>query len=228
MTKRHLTMCLAALCGLLMPAGQCLGAGGGLQAGSQLPNLLLEAKIRNLPVQAEAPRSGWIVYIFSPASAASQKNAASAEQLASSLPSDWAFLSVADEDAGVPGFLEKFHLTSPVLFQISKPTLALYAASKTPRTYVLDKDWKLLEVLDGPFQGAVAKKLSTRLKIDVTQAGAKSSPSAPAATGRQSGLSASNLCLDRQQRTYSSGARANALGFKFVCAVTGGAWRASS
>jgi len=228
MTKKHLTMCLAAWCGLIVPAGQCLGATATPKVGSQLPNLLLEAKIRNLPVQAEAPRNGWIVYIFSPSSAAAQKNAASAEQLAGSLPSDWSFLSVADADNGLPGFLEKFHVTSPVLFQLSTKTLALYAGSKTPRTYILDKDWKLVEVLDGPFDGAVAKKLSTRLKVDVKQTPAKGSPAAPAAAERPSGLSADNLCLDRQQRTYSSGARANAFGFRFVCAMTGGAWRASS
>jgi hypothetical protein len=230
MRRQTLKVLLLSSACMLIPA-LGLGASGpaGLETGSRLPNLLLEARVRNLPVDVAAPSRGWVVYFFSPESAASQENGRRAERLASGLPSEWTLLAVAGEDEGLDAFLQSLHVTSPVLSQISRESLARYRFSKTPRIYILDAGWKLVEVLDGPFQGKSAKKLSARLNIPVALFAPQGAPhksessTGPNATSQRVGKFPRDTCLDRQQRPYSSGAKANAFGLTFLCG-TGGAW----
>jgi len=208
---------------LLLALGLALmdrGAGGGgirPDPGSRLPNLLALSQLRNAPVGAPAPKEGWIVYTFSPRSPKCEKNQEHVEELARSLPDSWALLAVATEPQDLPAFLERLHVTVPVLTQIPPKALSPYRIVSTPRTYVLDKDWTLIEVLDGPFEGRVAKKLAERFPSagspapghDLAPPGGKPLPS--------------SLCRDRQQYPYSRGAAAEALGVKLRCGE-GGVW----
>jgi hypothetical protein len=193
------------------------------EIGSPLPSLLAEARMRNAPVEVAPPQGGWVVYAFSPASPASEKNSRSVEKLARALPPDWQLLAVATEPHGAQDFVERLHVTIPVLTQVAEKAVEAYRITSTPRTYVLDKDWKLLEILDGPYEGEVAKKLAARFKVALpaAAAGPDASRGQPPSAGPPS--SARNLCLDRQQNVYSRGAKAEVLGWKFQCGP-GGVW----
>jgi len=179
--------------------------------------------MRNAPVEVAPPQGGWVVYAFSPASPASEKNCRSVEKLARALPPDWLLLAVATEPHGVQDFVERLHVTVPVLTQVAEKALEGYWITSTPRTYVLDKNWKLLEILDGPYEGEVAKKLAARFKVALPAAatGADAGRGQPPHAGPANG--ARNLCLDRQQYVYSRGAKAEVLGWKFQCGP-GGVW----
>ena len=81
---------------------------------------------------------------------------------------------------------------------------------------------KVSRVLDGPYQGEVAKKLATRFKVALPAvaavvAGSDAGRAAPPPKG------APNLCLDHQQLGYSRGAKADVLGLKLQCGP-GGVW----
>src|SRR5689334_22214143 len=132
------------------------------EIGKRLPSVLAEARMRNAPVGEPPAKEGWVVYAFSPLAAASDTNQKHVEELARSLPAGWTLLAVATEAQGVPAFCERLRVRVPVLTQVPAATLKAYKATAAPRTYVLDKDWKLLEVLDGPFEGKVAEKLTAR------------------------------------------------------------------
>jgi len=202
--------------------GFAAGAGGsGPAVGAQLPNLVKRAQLRNAPVHEPVPTEGWVVYAFAPSSPASEKNNRNVEALAQALPRGWTLLTLAMEPTGAGAFVERLHVTVPVLTTVPASTLAAYPIGKAPRTFILDKDWKLLEVLDGPFEGKVAAKLASRFKVKLPPA---HQLSGPAAEGRKW---PSGLCLDRQQRPFSRGAVAEGLGLKFEC-VGGGLWRATS
>ncbi len=204
--------------GLGLSLSWACGAAGNPGIGSPLPSLLAEARMRNAPVEVAPPQGGWVVYAFSPASPASEKNSSSVEKLAKSLPPDWVLLAVATEAHGVQDFVDRLHVTVPVLTQVAEKALESYRVTSTPRTYLLDKDWKLLEVLDGPYQGEVARKLAARFKVALPAAAAKGV--GPGATPPHA---AQKLCLDRQQLGYSPGAKADALGLKIQCGP-GGVW----
>jgi hypothetical protein len=196
------------------------GAGGrGISPGkgTKLPNLLAMAHMRNAPVGAPPAQDGWILYAFSPLSPKSEKNQARVEKLARSLPDSWVLLAVAAESQGVPAFVERHHVTVPVLTQIPAKVLSPYKIVSTPRTYILDKDWKLIEVLEGPFEGRIAKKLAERFP----PAGKQAPAPAPAPPGGKP--LPSSLCRDRQQGLYSRGADAEVLGLKMHCGE-GGFW----
>lgn len=182
--------------------------------GTRLPSVLTQARMRNAPVGEPPATGGWIVYAFSPLSPKSDANQKHVEELARSLPHDWVLLSIATEADGARAFCERLHVTVPVLTQIPAATLKAYKVNSTPRTYVLDQDWKLLEVLDGPFQGKVAEKLAARFKTTKTGAGPQGAPSS-------GGPSSPNLCRDRQQYPYSRGSKADALGMKLRCGTEG-------
>jgi len=193
------------------------GSASGIpEIGSPLPSLLAEARMRNAPVDVAPPQGGWVVYAFSPAAPVSEKNNPSVEKLAKSLPPDWVLLSVATEPHGVQDFVDRLHVTVPVLTQVAEKALESYRITSTPRTYVLDKDWKLLEILDGPYQGEVAKKLAARFKVALPVTAAVTAGAAPP-------KGTPNLCLDRQQLGYSRGAKADVLGLKLQCGP-GGVW----
>ena len=172
--------------------------------------------MRNAPVGVQAPRTGWVVYVFSPQSPVSEENSGRAQAVAESLPSDWAFLAVAMEE-GLPAFLERVKMTAPVISQVPSETLAAYRVTTIPRTYILDRNWKLLEVLDGAFQGEVADRLASRLKVKIT----RSSDSGP--TAQQDQNRPGSMCLDNEQRPYSRGSKADVLGLTFRCGP-GGIW----
>jgi hypothetical protein len=220
-TRRKI-LCLALL-GAALGFGLS-GAGGSAsgrpEIGSALPSLLAEARMRNAPVGVAAPQGGWVIYAFSPMSPASEKNHPSVEKLARALPPGWQFLAVATEPQRAQDFIERLHVTIPVLTQVAEKALEGYRITSTPRTYLLDKDWKLLEILDGPYEGEVAKKLSARFKVTLP-AGAEAGRGQLPGTGPANG--ARNLCLDRQQYGYSRGAKAEVLGWKFQCGP-GGVW----
>lgn len=182
--------------------------------GKPLPSVLAGARMRNAPVGEPPAQEGWIVYAFSPLSPKSEANQKHAEELARSLPGGWVLLALSTETEGVSAFCQRLHVTVPVLTQVPTATLKAYKATATPRTYVLDKDWKLLEVLDGPFEGKVAEKLAARFK---TRPSGETSP-----TNRPAGgPSSPNLCRDRQQNPYSRGSKADALGVKLRCGTEG-------
>ena len=185
--------------------------------GTQLPNLLTVAHMRNAPVGAPPAKDGWVLYVFSPLSPKSEKNQARVEELARNLPGTWVLLAVSAEPQGVPAFVERHHVTVPLLTQVPAKILSPYQAVSTPRTYILDKDWKLIEVLDGPFEGRVAKKLAERFP----PAGKQAPAPAPAPPGGKP--LPSSLCRDRQQYPYSRGADAEVLGMKMRCGE-GGFW----
>jgi hypothetical protein len=197
----------------LVPASQpVIGDTGRPAVGSRLPSVLTQARLRNAPVGEPPAQSGWIVYAFSPLSPKSEANQKRVEELARSLPSGWVLLAVSTEIEGVSAFAERLRVRVPVLTQVPAATLKAYKVTSTPRTYVLDQDWKLLEVLDGPFEGKVAKKLAARFK--------PSNPS-PREDQPAGGPGSPNLCRDRQQNPYSRGSRADALGVKLQCGPEG-------
>ncbi|HEX4962052.1 MAG TPA: hypothetical protein VF173_14535 [Thermoanaerobaculia bacterium] len=216
--------------GLLLVLGILLGAGGSAAArprgdaastpklGSKLPSVLDEARLRNAPVDAPPPQGGWVVYVFSPGAAVSDRNQSRVEELARALPPEWALLAVATEAQGAPAFLERLPVTVPLLTQVPEAAMAAYHVTRVPRTYVLDKEWTLLAVLDGPYQGDVAKKLDARFKVALPAA-----PPPPPEAREARPPGPHNLCLDRKQNGYSRGAKAEALGRKLQCGP-GGVW----
>jgi hypothetical protein len=190
----------------------------GPEIGTRLPSVLAEARMRNAPVGEPPAEGGWIVYVFSPLSPKSEANQKHVEELARSLPSDWVLLAVATEAEGARAFCERLHVTVPVLTQMPAATLKAYKISAAPgstlRTYLLDKDWRLLEVLEGPYRGKVAEKLAARFKT-------RPSSEAPPMERPAGGPSSPNLCRDRQQSPYSRGSKADALGVKLRCGPEG-------
>jgi hypothetical protein len=189
----------------------------GLEIGTRLPSVLAGARMRNAPVGEPAPQGGWIVYAFSPLSPESERNQGRVEELARTLPRDWALLAMATDAQGVPAFCERLHVTVPVLTQVPAADLAAYRITGTPRTYVLDRDWKLLEVLDGPFEGEVAETLAARFP-----AGPGSGKAPDLAAGPPGGKPLPRgLCRDRHQGLYSRGSRADALGVQLQCGAEG-------
>ncbi|HEX6861745.1 MAG TPA: hypothetical protein VF414_02960, partial [Thermoanaerobaculia bacterium] len=106
-----------------------------------------------------------MVYVFAPSCTACASDSSSIEALAAALPADWALLSVATEQEGLSSYLERLHLTVPVLDQVPADALAEYRIASLPRTYILSSDWELLEVLDGAWQGEVAESLGNRFKV---------------------------------------------------------------
>jgi hypothetical protein len=186
----------------------------GAEIGSRLPNVLQQARLRNAPVGVKAPLGGWVIYVFSPAGCLQcEESSRRIEALARALPPDWALLSIATEEEGLPSFVERMGVTVPVLTQVPKSTLARYRLTSTPRTYILDKDWELLDVLDGPVQGQVAEKLAARFAVSLE----------PLAQERPKQPARSRLCLDKQRYEYSRGAKADALGMRVQCEA-GGVW----
>ncbi len=186
----------------------------GPEIGKRLPSVLAEARMRNAPVGEPPAKDGWIVYAFSPLSPASDANQKRVEELARSLPPGWVLLALSPETDGVSAFVERLGVTVPVLTQVPAATLKAYKVTGTPRTYVLDKDWKLLEILDGPFQGKVAEKLAARFKT-------KPSNTAPQVERPAGGPDSPNLCRDGQQHPYSRGSKADALGLQLRCGPEG-------
>jgi hypothetical protein len=181
--------------------------------GTRLPSVLAGARMRNAPVDEPPAKEGWIVHAFSPLSPKSEANQKRVEDLARSLPRGWVLLTVSMETEGVSAFVERLHVTVPVLTQLPKATLNAYKIGSTPRTYVFDKDWKLLEVLEGPFEGKVAEKLAARFKTRPS--------AAPRGDQPAGGPRSPNLCRDRQQNPYSRGSKADALGVKLRCGLEG-------
>jgi hypothetical protein len=199
---------LALLLALLLPTAT------PLKPGSQLPNLLVGSSLRNAPVDAPAPR-GWVVYVARPDCRACEKTLGEAAGLASSLSPEWAFLvAVPGKPEEVEPFLAGHRLTLPVVTQIQAPTLAAYRISREPAVYVLDRDWRLVEVKTGPLDHRRALALASRLKVDLKALAASPKP----ATTRPG-----SLCLDQRQAPYSRGAKADALGLRFRCGP-GGIW----
>jgi hypothetical protein len=196
-------------------------ASGRLSIGVRLPSVVERAQMRNAPVQEPAPSEGWIIYAFAPTSITSEQNSRNVEALAQALPQGWTLLSVTTEAQQAPAFVERLHVTVPVLTRVPAATLAAYRISKTPRTFILDKDWKLLAVLDGAFEGRVAAKLGSRFKVKLPSAHLPSGPSAEIKKWPP------GLCMDRQQHPYSPGAVAEILGRKFEC-KSGGLWLPAS
>lgn len=187
----------------------------GPEIGSRLPSLVSEARLRNAPVGAPAPGNGWLVYFFSPGSSASKDNSARVEALARSLPAGWAFLAVATEEEGLAAFLDRLRVTVPVATQIPRESLAAYQVTAVPRTYVLDRDWKLVEVLDGAYDGEAVDRLQALLKVPV--------PSPAQETAAPSPQFPPGVCLDGDQAPYSRGAKADVFGQVFQCGA-GGLW----
>jgi hypothetical protein len=223
-----LLLALALVSIVLLGYGTGNDARGRLPAiGSRLPNVLPRALMRNAPVNAPPPQKGWIVYVFSPGSAASRRNSGNVEQLAHTMPADWAFLAVATEENGLEEFLKQHRVTVPVLTQVPVGSLAAYGIQSTPRTYILDRDWKLLEVLGGELKGKTASRLAARIGIPLPRSGEGSEGPRPAPNQPDGGSKLRNLCLDGEQRPYSRGAEADALGLKFRCQA-GGVWAAAA
>lgn len=190
---------------------------GTPETGTRLPSVLTGARLRNAPVGEPPAREGWIVYAFSPLSPKSEANQKRVEELARSLPRGWVLLAVSLETEGVSAFVERLHVKVPVLTQVPKAALTAYRVTSTPRTYVLGKDWKLLEILDGPFEGKVAEKLAARFKT--SQAGKRAGAAQSVPPGGTP--PPPNLCRDGRQDLYSRGADADALGMKLRCGMEG-------
>jgi hypothetical protein len=191
--------------------------------GSQLPSLLGKGKLRNAPIGVPAPTAGWVIYAFSPTCAGCAGNTHDVELLARSLPQDWQLLSVSTADADLVEYLHETNMKVPVIGYLPAANLAEYRAANVPRTYVLDSDWKLLEVLDGPFTGRTAKRLSERFgtafephegdgRVAPTTGAQQDGPKPPA-----------SACLDHRQSPYSAGATAEAMGLSLRCGA-GGWW----
>lgn len=221
--RNHLLLVLLGAGLIVGLPGTGASAAGIPQIGSPLPSLLAEARMRNAPVEVAPPQMGWVIYAFSPASTSSEKNIRSVEKLARALPPDWMLLAVATEPHGVQELIDRLHVTFPVLTQVAERALAGYHITGTPRTYVLDKDWKLLETLDGPYEGEVARKLAARFKVALSAVAAGPDAGQGPSQGAGPAGGAHNLCLDRQQNVYSRGAKADVVGWKFQCGP-GGVW----
>jgi hypothetical protein len=195
------------------------------KVGTRLPSVLQEARMRNAPVGVAAPKGGWVVYVFAPGSAVADRNQAKVEALAGSLPADWILLSVATSAKEVPAFLEGQAVTIPVLTQVPEKVLAAYGgAGGGPRVYILDKDWKLLELLEGPLEGKVAKRLADRFKVTWKPGAERRAVASAAGEGEKRPPS---MCRDAKQQEYSPGAKADALGLVLRCGM-GGMWAAGS
>ncbi|HEX6899441.1 MAG TPA: hypothetical protein VF789_07005 [Thermoanaerobaculia bacterium] len=180
--------------------------------------------MRNAPVGVAAPRGGWVVYVFAPGSAVAERNQGKVESLSRALPADWVLLSVATDAKAVPAFLERVAVTVPVLTQVPAEVLTAYgAAGGGLRVYILDKDWKLLEALEGPIEGKVAKRLADRFKVTWKPS---SEPAAPAPAAG-AGDKRPSMCRDAEQHEYSPGAKADALGLEIRCGM-GGMWAPAS
>jgi hypothetical protein len=146
-----------------------------------------------------------------------EENSSRVETLARALPPGWLLLGVAVEDEGLADFLDRLHVTIPVAAQVDQAALAAYHVDATPRTYILDQNWRLLEVLDGPFETEATKSLEERFHTHLALDGASATPrEGPDLRGK-------GLCFDHQQHPYSPGAKAAALGLPIRCGA-GGAW----
>jgi len=192
-----------------------------LRPGSQLPNLLQVGRLRNAPVARPAPKSGWVLYVFSPSSPLCASNAPAVATLANSLPEDWVLLSVAMDNRDLQSFIDRFTVTTPVLTGIPETELTKYQPAAS-RTYLLDDSWQLIEILDGPYQGEVAERLSRRLKVQLPRVLTERAQN-PEPSRKQPIRLNGELCLDSQQKPYSRGAKADVLGMRFECG-TGGLW----
>lgn len=206
------TLLLAA--GMIVLSACRPPASGSQEEGAQLPSLLDGAVMRNAPVDAAPPRGGWVIYAFSPEAPESERNADAVERLARSLPPDWALLAVATETKGLAELLRRVRPTVPVLSQVPGASLAAYQITRTPRTYILDSNWKLIEVIDGAYEGAAAERLAARFK-------GPEKPLSAAGPGTAEEEEPVRLCRDPQQGAYSRGARAKALGRDYRCGERG-------
>ena len=191
----------------------CRSSPAGLEKGTQLPSVLDGAVMRNAPVEAAPPAQGWVVYVFSPEAPESARNSDAVERLSRSLPPDWVFLSVATESKNLSEFMRRVRPTVPVLSQVPDGALTAYRVTRTPRTYVLDSDWKLLEVIDGVYQGEAAKQVAARFK--------GSGEPLPAAGPVTKDDEPVRLCRDPHQGAYSRGAKARVLGRSYRCGEKG-------
>lgn len=215
---------LGALCLGLVAVG-AIGLGGEsgaaemkLRPGLELPNLLRQGRFRNAPANQRPPGSGWVVYLFSPRSAVSAKNSDQALAVARSLPQDWAFLAVATETDGLLPFMERQRFRVPLISEVPAGELSAYGPSTRPRTFILGPDWRLIEEMDGLYNGEVARRLAHRLgpavKLALGGGAAVDGPKPPP------GLPA-GLCLDSLQRPSSPGAGIVAFGVRFECEKDG-------
>jgi hypothetical protein len=212
---------LVVFCGFVFLPGCRSGeVGSGLAPGTRLPDLLAVSELLNVPVEAPAPAKGWLLYAFSPASPASEANSDQVEGLAAVLPRGWSLLSVSVDDPGLEPFLERLGVTVPVLRRVPAGDLARYEPAPLPRTYVLDREWRLLEIVDGPYEREALAKLSRRLgsplalpRVASTERASAAVPPAPAGA---------SLCRDRQRLPYSPGATVEVFGRQFRCGVGGG------
>jgi cytochrome c biogenesis protein CcmG, thiol:disulfide interchange protein DsbE len=59
-------------------------------------------------------------------------------------------VSVDERFSDVPAFVEKFHLTFPVLYDEGKKVSRKYQSFKYPETYILDRDGRLKSKVVGP------------------------------------------------------------------------------
>lgn len=192
------------------------------KVGSRLPSVLTEARMRNAPVGMAAPQGGWVIYVFSPRAAAAEGNHPRVEELARSLPRDWVLLSVATDAKAVPAFMERLRVTVPLLTQVPEKVLAAYGGRSAVRTYILDQDWKLLESLEGPFEGKVAKRLADRYRVTWKPSPDRATAAPVAGVGEERPRP---MCKDAEQQEYSRGAKAKALGLEIRCGM-GGMWAA--
>jgi hypothetical protein len=217
--KRHLRT--AGFLLVLLVAGCDKPESSGLpRVGSRLPNLLRETPVRNAPIGQPAPANGYVVYVFSPESCPTcEENNPQVQALAAALPAEWALLSVAVDETGLTPYMDRISVTVPVLAPVSPKNQAEYKMTAGPRTYLLDSDWRLLEVLDGAYEGEVAKALSARLGIELP------SPRQGSGAVQPRQQLPAGACLDNRQRLFSRGAKADALGLRFECGA-GGAWTA--
>lgn len=198
---------------------------GELKVGSKMPDLLVgPVRFRNAPVDSAIPSAGWVVYFFSPRCEWCRKNSASLETLNRSLPAGWRLIAVSLDENGLDKFIDDFRVTVPVVSRVRPESVETYRVLGTPRTYLLNRDWALLEVLGGAYTGAVAERLRERFNVSLDLSNAPTdSPAALAPASAAAG--SSRLCLDEKQNTYSTGARAEILGEAYRCA-TGGEWAA--
>lgn len=201
----------------------------GLGPGTQLPNLLKSGALLNAPVDVGAPRAGWVIYAFSPDSPLCESNHHQVEALADSLPPEWVLLSVAETGDGLPAFFERLSVTVPVLTRVPEIDLSKYQIDETPRTYILDEAWKVIEILEGPYQGEVAERLATRFQVQLAPSSAATHEALLPDQARSKNpeahprVEAQRLCQDSQQRPYSVGAKADSLGLRLEC-KSGGTW----
>lgn len=165
-----------------------------------------------------------MIYVFAPGTAVPERNQEKVEALARALPADWVLLSVATDAKAVPAFMERLRVTVPVLTQVPEKVLAAYGRRGAIRTYILDRDWKLLESLEGPFEGKVAKRLADRFQVTWKPSPERAAAAPVAGVGEERPRP---MCRDAGQQEYSRGAKANALGLEIRCGL-GGLWAAGS